>query len=168
MGHCEGPSSPRDAGVGPLERPALQLSSGTTSVGLRHKIDPLSKNIHINDKKRTIYIPVRFTGGSTIDESRLRKTLKRGDGPKNTSWFHPRVFRRCLKHPRNYFFSKGRYILRINGAKMSSQPKNAFFTQNCSFFTENWPFSVYKTHPEAPCCKREGLQGRTGLSTPNP
>ena len=60
VGHCEGPSSPRDAGVGPLERPALQLSSGTTSVGLRHKIDPLSKNIDINDKKRTIYIPVRF------------------------------------------------------------------------------------------------------------
>ena len=49
---------------------------------------------------------------------------------------------------RNYFFSQGRYILRIIGAEMSSQPKNAFFTQNRSFFTENWPFTVKKTHPE--------------------
>ena len=40
VGHCEGPSSPRDAGVGPLERPALQLSSDSTSAGLRLKMVP--------------------------------------------------------------------------------------------------------------------------------
>ena len=47
VGHCEGPSSPRDAGVGPLERPALHLSSDSTSAGLRLKMDPLFKNISI-------------------------------------------------------------------------------------------------------------------------
>ena len=39
--HFEGPSSSRDAGVGPLERPALQLSSGSMSAELRLKMGPL-------------------------------------------------------------------------------------------------------------------------------
>ena len=63
VGHCEGPSSPRDAGVGPLERPALQLSSDSTSAGLRLKMDPLFKDIDINDKKKKDYIYSRQIKG---------------------------------------------------------------------------------------------------------